>query len=319
MNPISNIFVAGGFGMVGSAIIRALHADGFTHVEARTKQELNLANSDAVRSFFYNQQPEYVFLAAAVVGGIEANSARPVDFLLHNMRIQNTIIAAAAEFATRKLLFLGSSCIYPKYAPQPMPESCLLTSPLEPTNEWYALAKITGLKLCQAYRKQHSKNFISAIPTNLYGSGDNYDPAQSHVIPALIRRLHLERDNDEHITVWGNPETRREFLYVDDLARALLMLMKFYDGDSWVNVGYGEDISIGEVATMIAEVVGVDPDRLVFDSSMPAGTPRKLLDSTRIFEMGWKPKTGLRTGLIRAYADFLSRWKQAQASHAARA
>ena len=304
--------MAGGFGMVGSALIRALHTSGFTHVESRTKKDLNLADPAQVREFFARQRPEYVFMAAAVVGGIEANNNRPVDFLLNNMQIQNTVISAAAEAGVRKLLFLGSSCIYPKFAPQPMPENCLLTSALEPTNEWYALAKITGLKLCQAYRRQHGCNFISAMPTNLYGPNDNYNPSESHVIPALIHRFHTEKEGTEPVVVWGDPNTRREFLYVDDLARALIMLMEFYDDDLWVNVGYGEDISMIELAVLVAETVGLDTERLIFDTSRPSGTPRKLLGCARIFGMGWRPQVKLADGLKLAYADYLSRLKRAQ-------
>jgi GDP-L-fucose synthase len=311
MNPMDNIFVAGGFGMVGSSIIRELHSAGFTHVETRHRGELNLSNVDQVREFFYRYRPSYVFMAAAVVGGIEANDSRPVDFLLTNMQIQNAVIQAAVEFGVTKLLFLGSSCIYPKLAPQPMSESCLLTGPLEPTNEWYALAKITGLKLCQAYRRQYNKNFISAIPTNLYGPGDNYNPKESHVIPALIHRFHTEKSNDKPIMVWGAQDTRREFLYVDDLSRALVTLMQFYDEDSWINVGYGEDIDMLELSYMVANTVGIDPNRLFFDTHRPAGTPKKLLNSSRIKAMGWKPLMDLKTGLKFAYCDYLSRLKTA--------
>lgn len=295
--------------MVGSSIIRELHSVKFTHVETRSKKDLDLSSREQVRQWMEFYRPDYLFLAAAVVGGIEANNSRPVDFLLRNMQIQNNVISAAAEFAVKKLLFLGSSCIYPKFAPQPMPESCLLTSALEPTNEWYALAKITGLKLCQAYRRQHGCNFISAMPTNLYGPGDNYDPKESHVIPALIHRFHSEKDSGKPIKVWGSPDTRREFLYVDDLARALVTLMNFYDEELWINVGYGEDVSMGELAMLIAKTVGVDPNRLEFDSSKPSGTPVKLLDSRRMFSMGWKPLVNLSTGLKFAYCDYLSRLK----------
>jgi GDP-L-fucose synthase len=246
-----------------------------------------------------------VYLAAAKVGGILANDTSPADFLRDNLQIQTNVIDAAMRFGTKKLLFLGSSCIYPKYAPQPMPESCLLTGPLEPTNEWYAIAKIAGIKLCQAYRRQYGFNAIAAMPTNLYGPGDNFNLAKSHVLPALIRRFHEARVNDAaSVIVWGTGEPRREFLHVDDLADALLFLMTNYDGEELVNVGWGEDLSIRELAELIKKVVGFK-GAIEFDSTKPDGTPRKLLDTTRLSQLGWRPRVGLEAGLRSTYAWFI--------------
>jgi GDP-L-fucose synthase len=300
-NKDSRIFVAGHNGLVGSAIVRRLRADGYSNLLLRTRAELDLREQAAVERFFAASKPEYVFLAAAKVGGIHANDTYPVDFLRDNLQIQTNVIDAAHRHGTGKLLFLGSSCIYPKHAPQPMPESCLLTGPLEPTNEWYAIAKIAGVKLCQAYRRQHGFDAICAMPTNLYGPGDNFDLRNSHVLPALIRKFHEAKSRGgEEVVVWGTGTPRREFLHVDDLADACLFLMARYEGAEPVNIGWGEDISIGELAALVGEVVGFT-GRLRFDTTMPDGTPRKLLDVQRLRTLGWAPKIRLGEGLRATY------------------
>jgi GDP-L-fucose synthase len=306
MNPESSIFVAGHRGLVGSAIVRRLQAAGFRNLVLRGRQELNLTRQSAVEDFFAETRPEYVFFAAAKVGGILANDSYPAEFLQDNLVIQTNIIDAAYRTGTRKLLFLGSSCIYPKHAPQPMPEDCLLTGPLEPTNEWYAIAKIAGLKMCQAYRKQYGFNAISAMPTNLYGPGDNFSLKNSHVLPALLRKVHEAKEaGAAQVEVWGTGKPRREFLHVDDLADACVFLMQNYDGDGWVNVGWGRDETIAELADTIRRVVGFTGS-LRFDSSKPDGTPRKLLDTTRLTSLGWSPKIGLEAGIRSTYEWFLN-------------
>jgi GDP-L-fucose synthase len=306
MNLDSSIFVAGHRGLVGSAIVRRLRAAGFRNLVLRDRSELNLTRQGAVEDFFATQRPEYVFFAAAKVGGILANDSFPAEFLQDNLVIQTNIIDAAYRNGTRKLLFLGSSCIYPKHAPQPMPEDCLLTGPLEPTNEWYAIAKIAGLKMCQAYRRQYGFNAISAMPTNLYGPGDNFSLRSSHVLPALLRKVHEAKEAGAvEVEVWGTGKPRREFLHVDDLADACFFLMQNYDGDGWVNVGWGRDETIGELADTIRRVVGFSGD-LRFDTSKPDGTPRKLLDTTRLTALGWSPKIGLEAGIRSTYEWFLN-------------
>jgi len=298
--------VAGHRGMAGSAIVRRLQACGYENLIRRTREELDLLDRPAVRRFFEAERPEVVVDVAARVGGIVANSEKPVEFLLENLTIQNNVISSAADFGTRKLLFLGSSCIYPKFAPQPIPESALLTGELEPTNDAYALAKIAGIKLCQAYAKEYGKNFISAMPTNLYGPNDNFDLHTSHVLPALIRKVHEAKlSGAKDIPIWGTGSPRREFLHVDDLADACVFLLENYDAPEIVNIGCGEDITIRELAETVCEVLGFQGG-LAFDTSKPDGTPRKLLDMTKLFALGWKPKISLRDGIRNAYDYFLS-------------
>jgi GDP-L-fucose synthase len=306
MNPESSIFVAGHRGLVGSAIVRRLHAGGFRNLVLRDRAELDLTRQDAVERFFAATRPQYVFFAAAKVGGILANNTYPAEFIQDNLVIQTNIIDSAHRHGTRKLLFLGSSCIYPKFAPQPIPEDCLLTGPLEPTNEWYAIAKIAGLKMCQAYRRQYGFNAISAMPTNLYGPGDNFSLKNSHVLPALLRKIHeAKAAGAAAVEVWGTGKPRREFLHVDDLADACLFLMQNYDGDGWVNVGWGKDETIAELADTIRRVVGFE-GALRFDTSKPDGTPRKLLDTRRLTELGWSPRIGLEAGIRSTYEWFLN-------------
>lgn len=307
MNPDSRIYIAGHRGLVGSAIARRLIADGATNLIVRSHQELDLTNQAAVEAFFAAERPEYVFLAAAKVGGIHANSTYPAEFIHDNLAIQTNVIHNAWKHGTKKLLFLGSSCIYPRDCPQPIKEEYLLTGPLEPTNEWYALAKIAGIKMCQAYRKQYGFDAICAMPTNLYGPGDNFDPLNSHVVPSLIRRL-LEAQilMDPRVTIWGSGEPLREFLFVEDLADALLCLTRHYDGDGLVNIGSGEEVSIAELAQIISDSVGYR-GKLVFDPTKPDGTPRKLLDSTRMRLCGWRPEVGLTEGLKRTFAWFANK------------
>lgn len=292
--------------MVGSAIVRALQRNGFTNIITQKRSELDLLNQQAVAGFFEREKPEYVFLAAAKVGGILANTTYRADFLYENLLIETNIIHSAYKSGVKKLLFLGSSCIYPKMAPQPLKEEYLLSGFLEETNEPYAIAKIAGIKLCEAYRDQYGCNFISAMPTNMYGPNDNYHPENSHVLPALIRKFHEAKEqNLTTVTVWGDGSPLREFLYADDLANALLFLMKNYNEKPFLNVGYGEDISIGDLALLIKEIVGFEGE-IVFDTGKPNGTPRKLLDSSRLFSLGWKPVVSLHEGIALAYRDFLS-------------
>lgn len=306
MNKNETIYVAGHRGMVGSAVVRLLEKQGFTRILTRTRTETNLLDRTAVRAFFEEHRPAIVLDAAAKVGGIVANNEQPVEFLLQNLSLQNHLIEAAADFGVRKFLFLGSSCIYPKHAPQPIPESALLTGPLEPTNDAYALAKIAGVKLCQAYARQYGKNFLSGMPTNLYGPNDNFDLHTSHVLPALIRKVHEARERGEKsLTVWGTGTPRREFLHVDDLADACLFLLETYDSPELINIGCGQDVTIRELAETICSVLEFEGE-LVFDTSKPDGTPRKLLDMTKLFALGWRPKISLRDGIRHAYDCFLS-------------
>ncbi|MGI8820504.1 MAG: GDP-L-fucose synthase family protein [Chthoniobacterales bacterium] len=308
MNKSDKIFIAGHRGLVGSAIVRKLQADGFTNLLTRDRAELNLANEAAVTEFFARERPEVVVLAAAKVGGIKANNDYPVEFLLENLRIQNNVLTAAHAHDVRKLLFLGSSCIYPKHAPQPIPESALLTGPLEPTNDAYAIAKIAGIRLCQAYATEYGENYISAMPTNLYGPNDNFDLASSHVLPALLRKAHeAKRSGARELVVWGSGKPRREFLHVDDMADACLFLLRNYDSPEIVNVGCGEDIAIRDLVAVISDVVGFSGE-ITYDAAKPDGTPRKLLDTSRLTALGWRPKIPLREGIARTYE-----WYQEQA------
>jgi GDP-L-fucose synthase len=297
MDVSSRVFVAGGRGMVGSAIVRRLRAEGVEHILAPTSSELDLRSQAAVDAWMAQARPTHVFLAAAKVGGILANDSYPADFIRDNLQIQTNVIDAAWRNGVTKLLFLGSSCIYPKLAPQPLKEEYLLTGPLEPTNEWYAIAKIAGLKMCQAYRRQYGFDAICAMPTNLYGPGDNFDLASSHVLPALIRKFHeAVQHGDREVVIWGTGTPRREFLHVDDLADACVFLTRHYDGDAPVNVGVGVDVSIRELAGIVAQVVGYD-GAIVNDTSKPDGTPRKLLEVSRLTSMGWGATRELEQGI----------------------
>ena len=301
----SKIYVAGHNGLVGSAIMRKLESEGFRNIVTRTFEELDLTDQKATREFFEKERPEYVFLAAAKVGGIKANSLYPADFIYINLMIECNVIKASHEFGVKKLLFLGSSCIYPKMAPQPIKEEYLLSGYLEETNEPYALAKISGMKMCQYFNKQYGTNFISVMPTNLYGPNDNFDLNTSHVLPALIRKFHEAKvNNAPYVEIWGTGTPRREFLYVDDLADACLFLMKNYSGNDFFNVGTGEDVTIRELAELIGEVVGYKGE-LKFDTSKPDGTPRKLLDVTRIHEAGWRHNIELKEGLQIIYDYYI--------------
>jgi GDP-L-fucose synthase len=292
-----SIFVAGHRGLAGSAIAGELARSGYTRIITRSRAEVDLRDRESTRRFFSKERPHVVVVAAARVGGIKANNDFPVEFLLDNLKIQNNLIEAAHDFEANKLLFLGSSCIYPKFAPQPIPESSLLSGELEPTNEAYAIAKIAGIKLCQAYAREAGRNFVCAMPTNLYGPRDNFDLASSHVLPALLRKVHeAKATGTSEVVVWGTGAPRREFLHVDDLASACRFLLEVYDSPEIINVGCGEDISIRELAELICDVVGFD-GKLVFDASKPDGTPRKLLDVSRLTALGWKPRIGLRDGI----------------------
>lgn len=308
MESKSKIYVAGHRGLVGSAIVRRLRAGGYSNLITRSHSELDLTNQAAVRDFFVQERPDYVFVAAAKVGGIKANSTYPAEFIYVNLAIETNLIHSAYEHRVKKLLFLGSSCIYPRHAPQPMREDNLLAGSLEPTNEAYAVAKIAGIKMCAAYNRQYGTNFICVMPTNLYGPGDNYDLTNSHVIPALIRKFHDAKVRGApEVAVWGTGNPRREFLYSDDLADACVFLMERQGASEMgelINIGVGTDIKIGELATLVGEVVGFQ-GRVVFDPSMPDGAPRKLLDISRLSEYGWQAKTSLREGLRLVYADFL--------------
>ncbi len=305
MQKTDKIFVAGHNGMVGSAITRALQSAGFSNLLKRSRAELDLADSRAVSDFFRKEKPHIVIFAAAKVGGIKANNDFPVEFLTDNLRIQTNVISSAHENGAGKLLFLGSSCIYPKYAPQPIPETALLTGPLEPTNDAYAIAKIAGVKLCQAYHREYGANFISAMPTNLYGPNDNFDLETSHVLAALLRKAHeAKTKRARELMVWGTGEPRREFLHVDDCASACLFLLEKYDSPEIINVGCGEDITIRELVALICEVVGFDGE-LTWDTTRPDGTPRKLLDVSKLRGLGWQPRIALRDGIVRTYDWFL--------------
>jgi GDP-L-fucose synthase len=304
MEKNAKIYVAGMYGMVGAAIVRSLRAQGYQNLVGHSSKELDLTSQHAVFEFFKAEKPDYVFLAAAKVGGIYANNTYPADFIYSNLCIQTNILHSAYVFRVKKLLFLGSSCIYPKAAEQPMKESCLLTGELEPTNEPYALAKIAGIKMCEAYNRQHHTSFISCMPTNLYGPNDNYDLMNAHVLPALIRKVHeAKANNQDAFVVWGTGSPRREFLYVDDLAEACVFLMNEYLQNETINVGSGQEVSIKDLAVLIKEVVGFKGD-LIFDTSKPDGTPRKLLDVSRLLNMGWKPQVSLKKGIETAYEDF---------------
>ncbi len=303
----ARVYVAGHRGLAGSAIWRELKKAGFSNLISRTHAELDLLDSVAVRRFFEAERPEYVFVAAAKVGGILANSSLPAQFLYENLQIQNNLIHSAYEHGTKKLLFLGSSCIYPKLAPQPLKEEYLLTGPLEPTNEWYAIAKIAGIKMCQAYRLQYGCDFISAMPTNLYGTNDNYDLQSSHVLPALIRKFHEAKvSRAAQVVCWGTGRPLREFLHADDLGAACLFLMENYSAENFINVGSGSEVTIKELAHLVQEVVGFEGD-ITWDTTKPDGTPRKLMDSSRIFNLGWQPKIPLEAGIRLAYDEYLKR------------
>ena len=305
MENEDSIFIAGHRGLVGSAILRRLRANGCNRLLTRTRAELDLTNRPAVEDFFAREKPAIVIVAAAKVGGIKANAEQPVEFLLENLQIQNNLIRAAHESGARKLLFLGSSCIYPKHAPQPIPESALLGGPLEPTNEAYAIAKIAGIVLCQSYAREYGANFILAMPTNLYGPNDNFDPQTSHVLAALMRKAHEAKTSGQpELVVWGSGKPRREFLHVDDLASACLFLLENYDSPEIINIGSGTDLTIRELAELICEVVGFDGG-LKFDPTKPDGTPRKLLDISKIQSLGWKPTIPLREGIARTYDRFM--------------
>ena len=305
LNP--KIYVAGHRGMVGSAIVRNLQAKGFTNIVTRTHAELDLTNQQAVKTFFEQERPDEVYLAAAKVGGIHANNTFPAEFIYSNLMVQNNVIHQAFSSVVKKLLFLGSSCIYPKLAPQPLKEEYLLTGLLEPTNEPYAIAKITGIKMCEAYRSQYGCNFISVMPTNLYGLNDNYDAQNSHVLPALIRKFHEAKVSGAgEVVIWGSGTPLREFLFADDLADAAVKLMLEYEEEKFVNIGTGHDISIKELAELIKKIIGFE-GKLIFDTSKPDGTPRKLMDVSFLNSLGWKYKTKLEDGIKIAYQDFLKR------------
>jgi GDP-L-fucose synthase len=307
LRPISQdskIYVAGHRGLVGGAILRSLQRQGYRHLIVRSHAELDLTEQSAVREFLARERPDAVIMAAARVGGIHANNTRPAEFIRDNLLIQDNLIDASHRAGVAKFVFLGSSCIYPKLAPQPIKEEYLLTGALEPTNEWYAVAKIAGLKMCQAYRRQYGFNAISLMPTNLYGPGDNFDLQNSHVLPALIRRFHeAAQRGDDTLSVWGTGTPRREFLHVEDLADAVVHLLATYDGEPIVNVGWGEDVTIRELAEMVAAATQFR-GRLVFDASKPDGTPRKLLDTSRLTSLGWRPKITLKAGIEQTYAWF---------------
>lgn len=305
MEKEAKIYVAGHSGMVGSAIVRQLQKEGYDNLILRTSKELDLRRQDQVENFFKEQKPDYVFLAAAKVGGIIANNNQPAEFMYDNMILEMNVIHSAFLNSVKKLMFLGSSCIYPRLAPQPMPESCLLTSSLEQTNEAYALAKISGLKYCEYLNRQFGTDYISVMPTNLYGPNDNYHPEHSHVLPAMIRRFHeAKQQNLPEVVIWGTGTPLREFLYVDDLAEACVFLMNTYSGDETVNLGTGKELTIAQLAELVKRVTGYQ-GRIIFDTSRPDGTPRKLLDVSKLTKLGWKYKTELEEGIQLAYNDFL--------------
>ncbi len=306
MNKDSYIYIAGHNGLVGSAIVRALKDRGYTNLIYKISKELDLRNQQAVKEFYQQEKPDYIFLAAAKVGGILANDSYPAEFLFDNIMIESNLIHGAYESNVKKLLFLGSTCIYPKLAPQPLKEEYLLTGPLEPTNEWYAIAKIAGIKLCQAYRKQYNSDFISAMPTNLYGPGDNFDLNNSHVLPALIRKFHeAKQNNDNEVVLWGTGTPSREFCYVDDCADACLFLMENYNDKEIINIGVGEDITIRDLAELVKQVIGYDGD-VTLDITKPDGTPRKLVDVTKINALGWKASTELKDGIDQTYQWYVT-------------
>lgn len=305
MNINARVFIAGHRGLVGSAIWREMQGLGFTHLIGRTRTELDLLSPGSVRDFYAKERPEYVIVAAARVGGILANDRQPAEFLFENLQIQNHVIHGAYEAGVKKLLFLGSSCIYPQLAPQPLKEDYLLSGPLEPTNQWYAVAKIAGIKMCQAYRRQYGCDFISAMPTNLYGQNDNYDLQSSHVLPALIRKFHEAKvSGASRVMCWGTGSPLREFLHVDDLARACVFLIKNYSEEQFINVGSGSEITIRDLANLVRQVVGF-PGEIVWDSTKPDGTPRKFMDSSRMLALGWKPQVTLKAGIELVYGQYL--------------
>jgi GDP-L-fucose synthase len=307
MKQNSSIYVAGHRGLVGSAIWRELQRRGFSRLIGRAHAELELCDTVAVDRFYADARPEYVFIAAARVGGILANNTYPAEFIYDNLQVQINLIHGAWKAGVKKLLFLGSSCIYPRHAPQPMKEDQLLTGPLEPTNQWYAIAKIAGIKMCQAYRRQYGSDFICAMPTNMYGINDNFDLNSSHVLPALIRKFHeAKASGSPTVTCWGTGSPRREFLFADDLARACVFLLENYSDEQILNIGYGNDVTIRELAEIVARIVGYQGE-VVWDTTKPDGTPRKLMDSSRLFALGWRPQVDLETGIRLAYADFLKR------------
>jgi len=309
MNKNEKIYIAGHNGMVGSAIVRSLENNGYKNLTTRTSKELDLRRQNAVEQFFLDEKPDYVFLAAAKVGGINANNIYRAEFLYDNLMIEANIIQSSYQAGVKKLLFLGSSCIYPKMAPQPLTEDSLLTGLLEHTNEPYAISKIAGIKLCEAYRAQFGCNYISAMPTNLYGKGDNYDLNNSHVLPALIRKFHEAKElGSDEVMIWGSGKPMREFLYADDAADACIFLMNEYNGDQFVNVGTGEDLTIADLAKLVGEVVGYNGN-IVYDSTRPDGTPRKLMDVSKLHKLGWKHRITLKEGIILAYSDFKNRFK----------
>ena len=309
MEMQAKIYVAGHRGLVGSSILRALDKAGYKNIVYRTHQELDLTNYEAVKEFFEKERPEYVFLAAAKVGGLWANKTHKAEFIYENLQIQNNVIKNAYDFGVKKLLFLGSSCIYPKMCPQPIKEEYLLSGYLEETNDAYAIAKISGLMMCRAFRQQYGVDYISAMPTNLYGYNDNFDLESSHVLPALIRKIHEAKENNiPEVTVWGTGAPLREFLFVDDLAEALVFLMNEYSGEEHVNVGTGTDVSIKELAQLICNVVGYT-GKIVFDTSKPDGTPKKLLDVSKINSLGWKAKVSLEEGIRKTYEWYLKEYK----------
>lgn len=310
-DPNQSVFVAGHRGLVGSGVVRALRDAGFDNLTLRTRQELDLTDKAAVRAFYDAEKPDFVVVAAAKVGGILANDSYPADFLHTNLEIQSNVIFGAFEAGVKRLIFLGSTCIYPKLAPQPLKEEYLLTGPLEPTNQWYAIAKIAGVKLCEALRRQHGVDFVSMMPTNMYGPGDNFDLQSSHVLPALIRKFHEAKGSDEPVTLWGTGSPKREFMYVDDLASSIVHVLRtpeeaLYEAapDGLINAGVGEDLSIADLAETIKRVVGAT-NPIVYDTDKPDGTPRKLVDVTRLFAMGWRPKVDLEEGIRRTYEWYL--------------
>ncbi len=305
MKPDESVYVAGHRGMVGSAIVRRLQAEGFAKIVARDRAELDLRDQGAVNAFFDAERPRFVFMAAARVGGILANDSYPAEFLRDNLAMQTNVIDAAYRHGTKKLLFLGSSCIYPRLAPQPIREQSLLSGPLESTNEWYAIAKIAGLKMCQAYRRQYGFQAIAAMPTNLYGPGDNFNLKNSHVLPALIRKFHEAKGRgDSEVEIWGTGTPLREFLHVDDLADACVFLMQHYTDELWINVGFGQDVSISDLAERVAHAVGYQGG-VRFNPAMPDGTPRKLLDNNRLAALGWTPRISLEDGIAQTYHWFV--------------
>lgn len=308
MDQQAKIYVAGHRGLAGSAIVRRLRSAGYENLVLRTHAELDLTNQAAVDAFFAQERPEYVFLAAAKVGGIHANNAYPAEFIRDNLAIQTNVIHSAWADGVKKLLFLGSSCIYPKFAPQPMPESCLLTGELEPTNEWYAIAKIAGIKMCQAYRRQYGFDAISLMPTNLYGPGDNFNLENSHVLPALLRKFHEAKERgDAQVVMWGTGTPRREFMHVDDLGDAAVFLMNSYSDEGFVNVGVGSDVTIRELGEIVRDVTGYRGE-IVQDLSKPDGTPRKLMDVQKLGALGWKANIGLREGVAQTYQWFIQEY-----------